>query len=64
VKTISRVAGGVSVLVAFAVLWSCANGPAQTPTITIQASQPVKSISPDLFGIFFEDLNYAADGGL
>lgn len=23
-----------------------------------------KSISPDLFGIFFEDLNYAADGGL
>ncbi len=23
-----------------------------------------KAISPDLFGIFFEDLNYAADGGL
>ena len=23
-----------------------------------------KSISPNLFGIFFEDLNYAADGGL
>ena len=23
-----------------------------------------KQISPDLFGIFFEDLNYAADGGL
>ncbi|MCQ2220707.1 MAG: alpha-L-arabinofuranosidase [Prevotella sp.] len=23
-----------------------------------------KSISPDLFGIFFEDINYAADGGL
>ncbi len=31
--------------------------------ITIQADQP-KAISPDLFGIFFEDLNYAADGGL
>lgn len=33
-------------------------------TVTIQAAEPGKSISPDLFGIFFEDLNYAADGGL
>jgi alpha-L-arabinofuranosidase len=33
-------------------------------TIAIDASQPGKSISPDLCGIFFEDLNYAADGGL
>ena len=24
----------------------------------------VKKISPDLFGLFFEDINYAADGGL
>ena len=31
--------------------------------VIIQADQP-KAISPDLFGIFFEDLNYAADGGL
>ncbi|HEX2906446.1 MAG TPA: alpha-L-arabinofuranosidase C-terminal domain-containing protein [Phototrophicaceae bacterium] len=31
--------------------------------ITIQTDQP-KAISPNLFGIFFEDLNYAADGGL
>jgi alpha-N-arabinofuranosidase len=31
--------------------------------VTVQAGQP-KYISPDLFGIFFEDLNYAADGGL
>jgi len=33
-------------------------------TITIRADQPGKAISPHLFGIFFEDLNYAADGGL
>lgn len=26
--------------------------------------QTKKAISPDLFGIFFEDINYAADGGL
>jgi hypothetical protein len=24
---------------------------------------PGRPISPDLFGVFFEDLNYAADGG-
>lgn len=34
-----------------------------TAKITIYTNQP-KEISPDLFGIFFEDLNYAADGGL
>lgn len=33
-------------------------------TIRIDASQAGKPISPDLIGIFFEDLNYAADGGL
>ena len=30
----------------------------------IHVHGPAKSISPDLFGIFFEDLNWAADGGL
>ncbi len=34
------------------------------PTLTVQAGAAGKPISPDLFGIFFEDLNYAADGGL
>lgn len=37
---------------------------AQNATVTIKASEPGKAISPDLFGVFFEDLNYAADGGL
>lgn len=37
---------------------------AATATLAINAAQPGKPISPDLFGIFFEDLNYAADGGL
>ncbi len=30
--------------------------------LTIQAGQSGKPISPDLIGVFFEDLNYAADG--
>jgi alpha-N-arabinofuranosidase len=37
---------------------------AQKATVTVQAGSGGKPISPDLFGIFFEDLNYAADGGL
>lgn len=37
---------------------------AQTTTLTIQGGTASKAISPDLLGIFFEDLNYAADGGL
>jgi alpha-L-arabinofuranosidase len=31
---------------------------------TAQQASGGKPISPDLFGIFFEDINYAADGGL
>ncbi len=32
-------------------------------TVTAQPSAQ-KAISPDLFGVFFEDINYGADGGL
>src|SRR5437867_925897 len=42
--------------------WLAAEAPATR--IAIDLNQPGKPISPDLFGIFFEDLNYAADGGL
>jgi alpha-L-arabinofuranosidase len=38
--------------------------PAAPVTLTVQAGAAGRAISPDLFGIFFEDLNYAADGGL
>lgn len=32
--------------------------------IEVDITAPGTPISPDLFGVFFEDLNYAADGGL
>jgi len=35
-----------------------------THTATAQSAQRGKKISPDLFGLFFEDINYSADGGL
>jgi alpha-L-arabinofuranosidase len=39
---------------------SCINGLAQSS----KASAQSRKISPDLFGLFFEDINYSADGGL
>jgi alpha-N-arabinofuranosidase len=33
-------------------------------TVSTQTIQGGKKISPDLFGLFFEDINYSADGGL
>lgn len=37
---------------------------AQTATITVRADQPGAAIPSTLFGLFFEDINFAADGGL
>lgn len=37
---------------------------AQTETIRIDLGQKGASVSPDLYGIFFEEINHAGDGGL
>jgi hypothetical protein len=37
---------------------------AQTAAIRLDKSSPGVRISPDLFGIFFEEINFAGDGGL
>ena len=49
--------------VAVAAIAAAITLPAAGVTVTVRADQG-KAISPDLFGIFFEDINYAADGGL
>src|SRR5579859_2074223 len=36
----------------------------QTATLTVMADKPSHAISPTLYGIFFEDINCSADGGL
>lgn len=36
----------------------------QPAQIHVDASHPGAAISPQMFGIFFEDINFAADGGL
>lgn len=37
---------------------------AQTNELVIQAGKPRAEIQPTMYGLFFEDINYAADGGL
>jgi alpha-L-arabinofuranosidase len=37
---------------------------AQARGVTVQVDRPGASIPPTLFGLFFEDINFAADGGL
>jgi len=37
---------------------------AQTKTFVVKASQPGPAISPNTYGVFFEDINFGADGGI
>jgi alpha-L-arabinofuranosidase len=36
----------------------------QAQEITVSANKPITSIKPTMWGVFFEDINFAADGGL
>ena len=47
----------------FLILTGISIAPAQTK-ITIHAGKPGVQISPTMYGIFFEDINFGADGGL
>ena len=45
--------------------FSCASSPAAAPaSIEVEAGQPGIAVPSTLHGLFFEDINYAADGGL
>ena len=39
-------------------------GTAAADTLVVDAESPLHEISPTLYGLFFEDINHAADGGL
>ena len=46
-------------------LASCDNKPTvPTSELLVEATQPGAEIKNTMYGIFFEDINYAADGGL
>lgn len=40
------------------------SAPASANELLIRTDKPGSSISPTMYGLFFEDINYAADGGL
>ena len=46
--------------------WTCvASGQSKsTATLVIEADKPGPRVSPSLYGIFFEEINHAGDGGL
>lgn len=43
---------------------SCLLSTAQTGNLTLSLAKTGKTVSPDMYGIFLEDINFAADGGL
>jgi alpha-N-arabinofuranosidase len=53
-------------IVSLALVSTCLLGQAQQKAIVISvdAAHPGAAISPHMFGIFFEDINFGADGGL
>src|SRR5471030_4855 len=54
----------LSALAAVAVFVSAASAAEVSIRIEIEAGEPGHAVSPLLHGIFFEDINYGADGGL
>jgi len=51
-------------LLAIVGLTACAARAQSSATLTIQANQPGAVVSSNLFGIFFEEINYGGDGGI
>ena len=51
-------------LLALLLLGPMSQGQQSPAIITVDAAHPGAAISPQMFGIFFEDINFAADGGL
>ncbi len=45
-------------------LMAASGGEANQPTITIDATGSQRTLSPEMYGIFFEEINHAGDGGL
>lgn len=52
------------VLASYPISFSSTGEEAGHITLTVQVNKPGSKISPALWGIFFEDINFAADGGL
>jgi len=56
--------GLVSVFIILSAFLNSQDVQAATTTITVNVDKPAHAVSPMLFGLFFEDINLSADGGL
>ena len=54
----------LSLLTFFTAALCCTVSAQVTHTFVIQTSKPGAVIQPTMYGIFFEDINFGADGGL
>ena len=45
-------------------MMASAEAMAQDYTLTVETQKPGAPVQPTMYGIFFEDINFAADGGL
>jgi alpha-N-arabinofuranosidase len=61
-KTFARTLAPVAALAALAL--TAALLPAQPAALAIHADQPVSAVSPRLYGLMTEEINYSYDGGL
>ena len=52
------------ILFTFTILLQAQQQETAEAKITVEVDKPGHSISPTLFGIFFEDINLSADGGI
>jgi len=59
----SQIIGGLA-LAAACLAAPLAQGQTATATLNIQVGQPGAVVSSNLFGIFFEEINYGGDGGI
>jgi alpha-L-arabinofuranosidase len=61
----ARAGRGVLAAIATAAIVAAGQGPDRNQTVvTVDVSRPGVPISPTMYGVFFEDINFAADGGL
>ncbi len=54
----------VGLAIVILLMSSLACGDVEKVTVTVQADKPGAKISPTMWGVFFEDINFAADGGV
>ena len=60
-KSYSKIQFSAVITVCFLILLQHSAG---AQTITLTANKPITDVKPTMWGVFFEDINFAADGGL